>query len=161
MYDGLPLSFSARSTPLVARQRAAGIPARHPQLSNVSLICLFSSSRSVSIRKVGDPGCMRLIFSARKTMELLLPDPCVCQKTPNFPSLSLRFLYASSASFTPRYWWLRAMIFAAGVSKWSNRMKFWNRSNNASRSHIPRSMVSRLTLPASSSLRRFHSLKNS
>ena len=48
-----------------------------------------------------------------------MPLPCVCQNTPRRPSRSLRVRYASTASFTPRYWWFRAMILTVRPPEWS------------------------------------------
>lgn len=55
-----------------------------------------------------------------------------------------------------RYWWLRARIFTVCPSKWSNRMKFSSRSRKFSFLQMPRSMVSKATLPSSCSDSRFH-----
>ena len=66
---GLPLSFCTRSSPLDAINCPAFAFPSRPQFSNVSLICLFSSSRSVRMTIVGDPSNLRLIFCDRNTME--------------------------------------------------------------------------------------------
>ena len=65
----VPFSFVTRSLPLVAINSEAFVLPSRPQFSKVSLICLFSSSRSVSTTMVGEPANLRRIFCARNTME--------------------------------------------------------------------------------------------
>ena len=66
---GLPCSFFTRSVPLDAMNCEALVLPSRPQFSKVSLICRFSSSRSVSTTMVGEPANLRRIFCARKTIE--------------------------------------------------------------------------------------------
>ena len=53
-----------------------------------------------------------------------------------------------------------ASIFMLSPAELSKRIKFSNKSINRVLSQVPRSIVSRLTIPSSSSSIRFHSVKN-
>ena len=41
------------------------------------------------MRNVQLPGSFRRTFCEKKTIEKLLPEPCVCQKTPSLPWFAL------------------------------------------------------------------------
>ena len=69
MKEGLPLSLAFRSSPLEAMNFSAFTLPSSPQFSKVSLICLFSSSRSVRMTMVGEPSNLRRIFCDRNTIE--------------------------------------------------------------------------------------------
>jgi hypothetical protein len=59
---------------------------------------------AVTMTKVQLPGFVRRIFCAKYSIERLLPEPCVCQKTPSLPRVSAMRSTAATARLTPRNW---------------------------------------------------------
>ena len=56
----------------------------------------------MTITNVQLPGSFRKTFCEKKTIEKLLPEPCVCQNTPSLPWFFLISSVASIARLTPR-----------------------------------------------------------
>ena len=112
------------------------------------------------------PGILRSTFWEKKSIDIVLPEPWVCQKTPSLPRSSGGALRNSSirasALLTPRYWWLRASSLMKPPGRSWNATKFSMMSRRRSFVHIPRMTVSNETTPCSpSELIFFHSEKNS
>ena len=106
----------------------------------------------MTTRNVQLPGTFRSTFWLKKTIEKLLPLPCVCQNTPSLPWLALIFSKAAMELLTPRNWWFLAMILISPPLVSSKTVKFSTRSRNRVFSHVPRIRVSREMTPFSPSL---------
>ena len=112
------------------------------------------------------PGILRSTFCEKNSIDSVLPEPCVCQKTPSLPRSSGGACRSSSirasALLTPRYWWLRASSLTNPPGRSWKATKFSIRSSRRSFVHMPRMTVSSETDPSSpSELIFFHSEKNS
>ena len=93
-------------------------------------VLLVQSTRSVTITKVQLPGTLRRIFCARETIAKLLPDPCVCQKTPPRPCPAGRAArVARIALFTPSRWFC-AMALTSPVLCSEKSVKFSTKSKS-------------------------------
>ena len=161
MYRSFPRNSSLRWSRLPACTSSRTLVSA-PQAENVPAIWSSSSVRSVTIRNVQSPGFLRSTLRAKNSIDRLLPEPCVCQKTPSRPRFSLILSTAAMARFTPSNWCVFPSFLMRPCLSSSNAMKFSMMSRNRAGRHVPLISVSRLTTPGSSSSSiRFHSLKYS